>query len=974
MDVPSHDHHKLSRRHLLQWMGGLTALLTTPGCVRTPREYLIPYARMPEHLVPGHPIFYATAMPSHGYGIGLLAETHMGRPIKMEGNPDHPASLGATDAFAQASVLSLYDPERARNIANKNGVGTWGQFQKVVREALANPALQGEGSLRVAMPPESSPTVNAMIRQLQALYPHIIWHRLSTIPLNQEGSVVSRLSARALETSYDMSKVDVLVSFDCDVLTTGPGRLRYAREITQRRGEFRQQQDMNRIYSLHTTPSLLAAYADHTLPLSLIGLRSALIALAQALGLDIPGRPRLNEAEQRWITTVADDLKQNRGRSLVLLDPMRPVELHQLVLQINSLLGNMGQTLLWQESVLDQEGMRWASEAELAADLQSNKVKGLFLFGVNPVYHSAYASIFREQLPRLVFSAQLSHYRDETSAYCQWHVPQDHYLESWSDVRAYNGLVSIIQPTIAPLFASKSMLACLQALIPGSEASDYDLVRGYWEKQRGGTHFNQDWQSWLQTGVIPRTEAPRVDWVEPRWTAWSTFNLQQEYSRKPEPGFVQADLLLRPDPSIGDGSMANNPWLQELPKPFSKLTWDHALLMHPDLAGTLKLQTGDRVELRVGEATVFVPVLPLAFHPRETVSLSLGYGRHMPDHLCSDIGVNAYHLRKSADAWSFEKVLLRKTIEAPYQLARTQTHFLEYPHQHLVRIADWQVYLRHPEVFKTEHKQTEAMEPTIPIEPHKVLDKPKDPLQWGMSIDTSTCIGCNACVVACQAENNIPVVGKEEVLRSREMHWLRIDHYFEEAQPEAACTFQPVPCMHCETAPCEVVCPVAATQHSENGLNEMVYNRCVGTRYCSNNCPYKVRHFNYFDYVETNPLVNLQRNPDVTVRSRGVMEKCTYCVQRIHAATNQATREGRPLREVEVQTACAQACPTRAIVFGNINDESNRVVQWKRSPRNYELLGELNTKPRTTYLGHLKNLNTILRKLTGKSATESKEA
>jgi molybdopterin-containing oxidoreductase family iron-sulfur binding subunit len=922
---------------------------------------------MPEHVIPGHPIFYATAMPTHGYGIGLLAETHMGRPIKIEGNPEHPGSLGATDAFAQASVLSLYDPERARSISNKHGVTSWGQFQKAVRQTLNDPALRDQGSLRVVMPPESSPTVNEMVRELQARYPQIIFHRISTVPLNQEGLLVSRLLGRPLEPLYDLSKADVLASFDSDILTTGPGRLRYARELTQSRGEFRQQ-DMNRIYSLHTTPSLLAAYADHRLPLNLNGLQSALIALAQALGLDVPSRSQLSESERRWIAAMAEDLKRKRGRSLVLLDPMHAPELHQLVLQINAALGNMEETLLWQESVMDQEGMGWASEAELAADLQSHKVRGIFLLGVNPVYHSAYAPIFREQLPRLMFSAQLSHYRDETSACCQWHIPQEHFLESWGDVRGYNGLVSIIQPTIAPLFASKSLLACLQALISGAEETDYDMVRAYWEKQRGGPRFAQDWESWLQKGIIPQTESARVQWKEPRWAPWSTIQLQEKTGQKLEAGFIQADLLLRPDPSTGDGSMANNPWLQELPKPFSKLTWDHALLMHPDLAAQLTVQTGDRVELRVGGETVLVPVLLLTFHPRETVTLSLGYGRHMPDHLCSGIGVNAYQLRKSTDAWSFEKVMLRKTIEPPYQLACTQTHFLEYPHQHLVRIADWQVYLRQPEIFAREHKKTEAMEPTIPVEPHDVLGKPKDPLQWGMSIDTSTCVGCNACVVACQAENNIPVVGKEGVLRGREMHWLRIDHYFEDPRPEADCTFQPVPCMHCETAPCELVCPMAATLHSENGLNQMVYNRCIGTRYCSNNCPYKVRHFNYYDYVEVNTLMNLQRNPDVSVRSRGVMEKCTYCVQRINAATSQAKREGRTVRENEVKTACAQACPTRAITFGNINDASNQVVQWKRSPRNYELLGELNTKPRTTYLAHLKNLNAFLRQLGGRKA------
>ncbi|HET9241290.1 MAG TPA: 4Fe-4S dicluster domain-containing protein [Oligoflexus sp.] len=967
MDQSSRDDHQLSRRHLLQWMGGLSALLATPGCVRQPREYLIPYARMPEHMIPGEPQFYATAMPSDGYGIGLLAKTHLGRPIKIEGNPQHPASLGATDAFAQASILSLYDPERARAVTGPKAVGTWSDFRRALRQMLENPARITDGKIRIVLPRETSPTVLETVKQLQQTWPGIIWHRMGALPLGAEGRVASGLLRRPVDAVYDLTRADRVLSFDYDIFSMGPGRLRYARELTQRRGEDRQQ-DMNRLYSVHTTPTLFSAYADHTLPVSVPGLRASLLALARALGVEGGGSPILPAEQQRWITELADDLKSHRGRSLVLLDPLQADDLQQLILQINATLGNMGQTLVWQDSVLDRNDILWASEEALAQDLEQHKVEVLLLLGVNPAYHSAFAPTFREQLPRLAFSAHLSHYYDETSRLCHWHIPQDHYLESWGDIAAFDGTTSILQPTIAPLFASKSILGFLQGLSSASEQSDYDLVRGFWEQQRGGPRFAQDWESWLHAGLIPQTERARIAWTEPQWPP-----ITQRANVAPATSTESMDVVLRPDPSLGDGSMANNPWLQELPKPFSKLTWDHALLMHPDRARHLNVQTEDQVELEIEGRKLVVPVLILDAHPRETCTLTLGYGRDMPGHLCHGIGVNAYQLRRPQDGWSLEGVHVRKLKTKRYPLARTQTHFMEYPHQNLVRIGDWQEFLQNPELFTKKHEEPRTMEPTIPIQPSRILNQPEDPLQWGMTIDTSTCIGCNACVVACQAENNIPVVGKHEVIAGREMHWLRIDHYFEEKSPDADCTFQPVPCMHCETAPCELVCPVEATAHSEQGLNQMVYNRCVGTRYCSNNCPYKVRHFNFHNYGNVNSLTQLQRNPDVTVRSRGVMEKCTYCVQRINAIRITATREGREVSGNEVQTACAQACPTRAIIFGNIKEKTSTVAQWKRSTRNYDLLGELNTRPRTSYLAHLKNLNAILRKLSGRSQPEPKE-
>jgi molybdopterin-containing oxidoreductase family iron-sulfur binding subunit len=595
--------------------------------------------------------------------------------------------------------------------------------------------------------------------------------------------------------------------------------------------------------------------------------------------------------------------------------------------------------------------------------MAAGRVELLVIIGGNPVYTAPADLRFAEHLGKVGTRVHLSLYDDETSALCHWHIPEAHYLESWSDTRAYDGTVSIVQPLIAPLYNGKSAHELLAVLIDQPNRSDYDIVREHWQNQHSsGTlptvtqqSFEQFWRTALHEGFIAGTAsaakrlALKTDWMT------SDSGLRTPDSSQ------SLEIIFRPDPTIYDGRFANNGWLQELPKPLTKLTWDNAAMVSPATARRLGLSstTGwrggehgtiytDIVELEYRGRTVRAPIWIVPGHAEDCVTVHLGYGRTQAGKGGTGVGFNAYALRLSDAAWFGPGLTLRKTDER-YPLACTQFHH-NIEGRDLVRSTSLEEYRQHPAFAQEGHES--ARNPSL---------YPKDEYPgyaWGMAIDMTTCIGCNACVVACQAENNIPIVGKTEVMHGREMHWLRIDTYHkgDSANPETY--YQPLPCMHCENAPCELVCPVAATTHSAEGLNDMVYNRCVGTRYCSNNCPYKVRRFNFFQYADWDtPSLKLLRNPDVTVRSRGVMEKCTYCVQRISRARIEAEKAGRPIRDGEIVTACQAACPAQAIVFGNINDPNSRVSQLKAEPRNYGLLAELNTQPRTTYLAAIRNPN-----------------
>ena len=943
----------VSRRGFLGLMGASLALGGLTACTRQPLETIVPYVDQPEDLVPGKPLHFATAATLGGYATGLLAESHMGRPTKVEGNPEHPASLGATDLFAQASVLTLYDPDRSQTVTHLGRISTWPAFLADTRKALAALAALGGARIRVLSGTVTSPSLAAAIDRLLERYPRSRWHQHESA--GRDGAQAGNAAAfgEPIESRYDLSRAEVVLSLDSDFLTTGPGSLRYAHDFMARRRVRAGSGSMNRFYAAETAPTATATLADHRLPLTAGQLELVAVALAAELGVagaaPVAG---LADRQAAWVRTVAEDLRRHPGSGLVVPGEYAPAALHVLAHAMNDRLGNAGSTVLYSDPVPADAGEQGGSFAELLEAMRAGEVDVLISLGSNPVYDApADADIMAalHQVPRRI---HLGLYRDETAEFSHWHLPEAHYLESWGDARAYDGTATLQQPLIEPLYGGKSALELVSTLVDDEERSGLDLLRDEWRRRApAGEEFDAFWRRTLHDGFVAGSALPPR---QPQLDRAAVERAAAELAAGAGGGGLE--LILRPDPTVWDGRFANNGWLQECPKPLTKLTWDNAAHISPALAQRLGLESGDEVELAVDGRSVEVPVWVLPGQPDGSVTLHLGYGRSHAGRVGNGLGVNANRLRPGT-AWRVGGLELRPTGRRRV-LASTQLHHNVVPdnpegeqaeRRHLVRVATLERFRREP-----DFAQHVAHGPDEELSLYPGHDYPG--YAWGLAIDLGACTGCNACVVACQAENNIPVVGKEQVAAGREMHWIRIDRYYQGDLDEPTVHHQPVMCMHCEQAPCEVVCPVGATVHSDEGLNDMVYNRCVGTRYCSNNCPYKVRRFNFFKYADTEtPVLKLLRNPDVTVRSRGVMEKCTYCVQRINQARIEAGREDRRIRDGEIQTACQQVCPTRAIVFGDINDPDSEVARWKRQPTNYALLGELGTRPRTTYLAKITN-------------------
>ena len=929
----------VGRRQFLQLMGASLALAGISGCTRQPEEKIVPYVRAPENIVPGEPLYYATAMPLGNDSVGLLVESHMGRPTKIEGNPDHPSSLGATDVFAQAEVLTLYDPERSQVVRSAGEIRPWAAFLANAREVLLAQQNSGGAGLRLLTGTVKSPTLAAQIRGLLARFPQARWYQWE--PLNADGALAGSRAAFGQDVLplYSLDKAKVIVALDADFLATAPQHLRLARHFAARRREAKAD-NFNRLYVAEPTPTITGAVADHRLATS----STAVGRLAQALAQRLIGAPApataLTPEEAAWADAVADDLRAQRGASAVIVGEGQPPSVHALAAAINSKLGNIGRTVSYARGAAEEPSLQIEGLRQLVADMNAGKVQALFMFGTNPSATAPAALDFPAALQKVGYRVHLGLYADETAELCHWHLPEAHFLESWGDTRAADGTVSIVQPLILPLYEGKSAIEVLSGLQEGVLGSGHDLVREHWRAERvaDGATFDREWRRWLHDGIVADSAPPPV-------TVELTGALPRVESA-PAPGNDTFELVLRSDPTIYDGRYANNGWLQELPKPITKLTWDNALLLSPTDVERLGLRNGDMVEVDNGGRKVTAPIWTTPGQAHGVATLNLGYGRSRGGEIAAGRGVDAYRLRTTAAAWAAAGIRLKPTGEH-YQLVSTQDHG-SMEGRDLVRtraIDEAPKKHGHGEGHDERH---ESMYPEYKYEGN----------QWGMAIDLSACIGCNACTIACQAENNIPVVGKHEVSVGREMHWIRIDRYFDGSTEDPDIFFQPLPCMQCENAPCEPVCPANATMHSNEGLNDMVYNRCVGTRYCANNCPYKVRRFNFRLYSDWNhETVKMQKNPDVTVRSRGVMEKCTYCVQRINAVRIQAKKEERPIADGEIVTACQQTCPTDAIVFGNINDPNSRVAQLKRDPRNYGLLTDLNTRPRTSYLANLRNPN-----------------
>jgi molybdopterin-containing oxidoreductase family iron-sulfur binding subunit len=935
----------IGRRQFLHLMAASLALAGLGACTRQPDEKIVPYVRAPEDIVPGIPLFFATAVTLGGIASGVLVESHMGRPTKIEGNPKHPASLGATNAFAQASVLTLYDPDRSKVVSQVGRISTWDAFLQTLNTKLsAQRARQGAG-LRILTETVTSPTLAHQLQALLAKFPSAKWHQYEPISRDAARAGARLAFGKEVETQYDFDKADLILALDADFLSSGPGSLRYAREFAAKRRVQGSQVAMNRLYVVECTPSSTGAMADHRLPIRAGEIKSFAHAVAQGLGIELEpmGERALSSTHANWIASVVRDLQRHRGTSVVLAGDQQPPVVHALAHAMNQALGNVGSTVFYTDPVEASPVDQTESLRKLGRDMEAGQVAILVILGGNPVFTAPADLRFAEHLSKVRLRIHLSLYEDETSALCHWHLPKVHYLESWSDARAHDGTVTIIQPLIAPLYEGKSVHELLAILNGKSDRSTHDIVHDYWKSQNLTPDFAMFWRKSLHDGLIAGTALPHTS---------VTLKPVKDWAASPPPIPKSQDpleIVFRPDPTIWDGRFANNGWLQELPKSLTKLTWDNAVLISPATAERLGLSNEEVVELRYRGRAVRGPVWIMPGHAEDSVTVHLGYGRTHAGRVGTGLGFNAYAIRTSDAPW-FGSGLEIRSSGARYPLARTEHHH-SMEGRHLIRVGTIEEYKKHPH-FVQELAHEPSPDQTLYPE-HKY-----EGYAWGMAIDLNACIGCNACVVACQAENNIPIVGKTEVIVGRAMHWLRIDRYYKGDLDNPETYHQPVLCMHCENAPCELVCPVAATVHSDEGLNDMIYNRCVGTRYCANNCPYKVRRFNFYLYSDYNTRsLKLLRNPDVTVRSRGVMEKCTYCVQRINAARIKAKKEDRQIRDGEIVIACQAVCPTEAIVFGNINNPNSRVSTLKAEPRNYGLLAELNTKPRTSYLARLRNPN-----------------
>jgi molybdopterin-containing oxidoreductase family iron-sulfur binding subunit len=972
-----------SRRRFLQTMGASLGLagLTATGCIRLPEEKLEPYAHRPENRAPGAPVSYATAFELGGVAQGLLVTSFDGRPIKIEGNPSHPLNAGTADTAAQASVLEVYDPDRTRGAftrtpgKSEENTSSWDDF---IKEFVKKIPADGAGFC-ILSEPSSSPSLAAMREKLLKKFPKAEWFDYE--PFNddniREGTKTS-LGQDVLPV-FDLKDAKVIVSLDADLFGDGsPMAIKYARDFAAGRKLYDKDKakEMNRLYVIESLHTITGACADHRIPCRASGIGDVTAMLASAL--DVAGVEAPKEAKLPLLAEIATDLKDNVGHCVVVAGSRQPPEVHALVAAINSKLQNNGKTVVYYPDSRAKQPKYVEGIADLAKKMKSGAVDALLILGGNPVYDAPADVDFAGGMKKVKASAHLSLHDDETSQLCNWQLSRSHYLESWGDARTFDGTASIVQPLIEPLFDGRSSIEVLSILVDEKPERGLEIVRDTVKSLVKGPFTDYRWKKILADGVIEKssTEPAKIEKTSDKMPVKAAG----------APGKGEYELVFYRD-KIHGGRYSNNGWLQELPDPMTRLTWDNAALMSEKTAKAINAEQDELIELSAGDVKIKAPVFFLHGMPEGVIGLALGYGRTAERlQLGKGTGQNAYPLRTTTDS-GWRMVKARPTGEK-YRLATVQDHhIIDYYGKKAVeqRVPYLVRELPLAEAFnETKDKPYKSVfdehkfNGTSPATPNQGNVPAHDLHKWGMAIDLSSCTGCGACVTACQAENNIPIVGKEQVLHGREMHWIRVDRYFRGEPDEAVAVHQPVTCMHCENAPCESVCPVAATTHSAEGLNMMTYNRCVGTRYCSNNCPYKVRRFNFFDYNRGNvgneyvpnllrqpvtELIKMQKNPDVTVRGRGVMEKCTYCIQRIENVRIAAKREGdRPIKDGEIQTACQQTCPAQAIVFGDLNQDGkdgrpmSRVYELQQLGRTYAMMDSaLNTKPRTQYVSRIRN-------------------
>ena len=899
----------VDRRELLRVMGASLALAGMTGCKPVRTDDVVPFVNRPEGYLEGRVDHYATAVLLDGYAQPVLAKTSAARPIKLDGNPEHPAFRGGSTPFMQAAILDLYDPDRSQGPLMAGHPASWADFDgQMVKWRAAWRQSRGAG-LRILIGPTTSPTLLRQIAELKAALPAARVHLFDPLS-GYAGEVGPQLRPK-------LDSAQVVVSLDDDLLGPGPDQAINARAWADRHGDASPDQRM-RLFMAETTPTQTGAKADRRLGIP----PSRLPILARAIVGG--GEVTLTQAELAWAKQASEALSAAQGRSLLTVGRYAPPELQALALRANEALGNIGRTC---EPVpaLAYAPAQGESFLDLVRDIEAKRVSAVVVLGANPVYQAPGDIPFAAVYAKVPLRIHAGLHVDETARLSNWHVPLSHSLEDWSDARSPDGLATIMQPVVRPMYDSRSLHEIVAALTNDETTSAQALVRQSWPQLGDGA----SWAAALKTGFV---QMPAASGNAPAAAAGPS---QMRPARSGE-----VEIVIRPDPTIRDGSFANNGWLQELPKPLFKTTWENVIAISPRLASELKVDSGAVLRVDNDGRSIEGPAWVLPGQPERVVTLYLGYGRTRGGRIGTGIGYDAYWMRSAAQPWNAVGTV--KPTGAQAKLATTQEqHLMDGEVAGLVRT----VTPDHPSALRGEEELDQAS-----FYPKWPQGEPA----WGMVIDLDRCIGCNACVVACQAENNVPVVGKKQVYEGREMAWLRVDRYYAGDLDDPETHFEPVPCMHCEQAPCEMGCPVHATVHSPDGLNLMVYNRCIGTRTCSSYCPYKVRRFNWFDYTTDAPSpTQAQRNPDVTVRGRGVMEKCTYCIQRIEGAKIQADIENRPVREGEVKTACQQACPAEAISFGNLADPASAVAKQRKSQRNYGLLAEQGTRPRTTYLAKI---------------------
>ena len=1001
----------VSRRGFLKVMGASLALAGLAGCTKQPDEPIFPYVKQPEDLVLGKAMYFATAFPFPTGAIPVLVKSDSFRPIKVDGNPDHPMSKGKSDAFTQATLLDLYDPDRSQHILYRGQNSSWEKFQ----EAFAAAAQKTNGGQGIYFLSETitSPTLAAQWKQVQAAYPSaklVQWE-----PVNQDSSRAASKAAFGSYTDaqYKLEDADVILSLEADFLggIAHPGFLPLAAAYAERH-RYEEGKTPNRMYVVESMPTVTGFKAEHRLAVKPSELKTVANLIADKVAKG-GGRPAAITGDNspdnpfRFVREVAIDLMNAKGRAVVIPGEQAPPEVHAAAYAINAAIGAVGNTVIYTETVNPMPSEQVADLKALVADMNAGKVQWLVMLGVNPLYSAPADLDFAGAFDKVPVTVHLGNHVDETGAFSIWHINKTNYLESWSDARTYNGTLSIIQPMIAPMYDGKSSHDVLQTLLADPLASTYDAVVANAKTYIKGD-FATSWRKALHDGWVEgtaftaKTAMPSVGSVVAAAAAAAGESVAPTSSSGLEISF-------RPDPSIYDGRYANVGWLQELPKQVTNLSWDNAALMSLNTQEKWKLAENSKAEIELNGRKVIVPVLMVPGHPDDLITVYLGFGRTAPGvngglRLGQGVGFNAYALRTSDAPLSASGAKITK-LDGTYDLCVTKVHNIEHrgsfaqqdlekklsdkegtyslagheaEERGVIRYATLDEVKKNPNFahegssgtlvnkvgYMPEGEPPQHDESFFPDAwNYKKTDPSSLQLQnaWGMSIDLNSCIGCNACVVSCYAENNIPVVGREQVKIGRIMQWLRIDTYFEGDLHAPKAFFQPMACQHCENAGCEQVCPVGATVHTPEGLNTMVYNRCVGTRYCSNNCPYKVRRFNFLLYSDYDTeSLKFMRNPDVSVRSRGVMEKCSYCVQRIEGAKIAADKENRAIRDGDIVTACQQACPTDAIVFGNINDKASKVAKRKAEERDYAVLSDLNFRPRTSYTAGVINPNSEL--------------